>query len=82
MFDMCERLDLRTTLAPVTSVDGDAARFFMGHFYEALAGGLTIAQAHRSAMLRLRTDLPHPAFWAPFLLTGDPDVGLIARSAE
>ena len=79
MFDLCERLDLRATLAPVTSVDGDAARFFMERFYEALAAGLTIAESQRQAMIRTRDQLPHPAFWAAFLLAGDPDVRLITN---
>ena len=44
----------------------------MKHFYRALAKGASRSQSLRLAMMRLREEHPHPYYWAPFLLMGDP----------
>jgi CHAT domain-containing protein/tetratricopeptide (TPR) repeat protein len=46
---------------------------FMGDFYRELSAGFTKAVALRSAMQKLRTDHPHPYYWAPFVLIGKYD---------
>jgi CHAT domain-containing protein len=44
----------------------------MKYFYGNLAEGKTKGVSLRSAMLRLRDEHPHPYYWAPFLLMGNP----------
>ncbi|HYR43857.1 MAG TPA: CHAT domain-containing protein [Terriglobia bacterium] len=44
----------------------------MRYFYSNLAAGHPKSESLRLAMLRLRQDHPHPYYWAPFLLMGDP----------
>jgi CHAT domain-containing protein len=44
----------------------------MKYFYGSLAEGKTKGVSLRSAMLRLRDEHPHPYYWAPFLLMGNP----------
>jgi tetratricopeptide (TPR) repeat protein len=44
----------------------------MKYFYGYLAAGERKGESLRSAMLRLRQEHPHPYYWAPFLLMGDP----------
>ena len=45
----------------------------MKSFYRSLAGGATKGQSLRSAMLSVRDEHPHPYYWAPFLLMGNPN---------
>src|SRR5438093_5788726 len=45
----------------------------MKSFYRSLAAGATKGQSLRSAMLSVRDEHPHPYYWAPFLLMGNPD---------
>jgi len=49
--------------------DRSTAEFMMA-FYGELKDGRNKAEAHRSAMLQLREQYPHPYFWAPFILVG------------
>ena len=49
-----------------------AALELMTAFYSGLTGGLTKADALRRAQLALALAYPHPFFWAPFFLVGDP----------
>jgi CHAT domain-containing protein len=46
----------------------DLMRYFYGCFAEGKTKGVSL----REAMLRLRQDQPHPYYWAPFLLMGNP----------
>jgi len=46
----------------------DLMRYFYGH----LAEGQPKSQCLRLAISRLRQEHPHPYYWAPFLLMGDP----------
>jgi CHAT domain-containing protein len=41
-------------------------------FYSNLAARQSKGEALRRAMLQLRQEYPHPYYWAPFLLMGDP----------
>src|SRR5437016_1929142 len=45
----------------------------MKSFYRYLAAGATKGQSLRSAMLSVRDEHPHPYYWAPFLLMGNPN---------
>src|SRR5437867_11705348 len=45
----------------------------MKSFYGYLAAGGTKGQSLRSAMLCVREEHPHPYYWAPFLLIGNPN---------
>ena len=44
----------------------------MNAFYSQPTENRTIAGALRSAMLQLREQHPHPYYWAPFLVVGNP----------
>ena len=42
----------------------------MRRFYEGLRDGLTKCHALRLAILEVKTNFPHPYYWAPFILLG------------
>jgi tetratricopeptide (TPR) repeat protein len=44
----------------------------MKHFYGCIADGQPKGRSLQSAILRLRQDHPHPYYWAPFILMGNP----------
>ena len=44
----------------------------MRAFYAHLAEGMGKAESLRAAQAELRAQYPHPYYWAPFVLTGDP----------
>jgi tetratricopeptide (TPR) repeat protein len=44
----------------------------MKYFYGCVAEGQSKGRSLQSAMLRLRQDHPHPYYWAPFVLMGNP----------
>jgi tetratricopeptide (TPR) repeat protein len=54
------------------TVDDQATTSLMTRFYTALHDGLPKAAALRHAQLATRNDHPHPYFWAPFILLGQP----------
>jgi CHAT domain-containing protein len=61
-----------TTLWPVGDVPSAA---FMEEFYEGLADGLPAATALKQAKTQFaRGQFQHPAYWAAFVLNGDPAV--------
>jgi CHAT domain-containing protein/Flp pilus assembly protein TadD len=62
---------LLVSLFPVNDL---ATASFTSRFYESLAGGSSKTQALRSAQLSLLRSKSQssPAFWAPFILIGDP----------
>ena len=41
-------------------------------FYRSLLAGRAKPEALRCAALRIKDRLPHPYYWAPFVLLGDP----------
>lgn len=45
----------------------------MKYFYGYLAQALPKSRSLQLAMSRLREEHPHPYYWAPFLLMGDPN---------
>jgi CHAT domain-containing protein len=44
----------------------------MSRFYKELRAGAEKAAAFRSATRAIREHRPHPFYWAPFVLIGDP----------
>ncbi|MGE0008199.1 MAG: CHAT domain-containing protein [Parvibaculaceae bacterium] len=59
------------TVMSLWSVDDDATRFLMEHFYGLLAGHEP-ARALQLATLATRTRFPHPGQWASFAVFGGP----------
>lgn len=53
-------------------VSDETTADLMKHFYRNLSAGHSKAEALRLAMDNVRQDHPHPYYWAPFLLMGDP----------
>ena len=44
----------------------------MRAFYKGLKGGKEKSSALRDAQLQVKDELPHPYYWAPFVLLGKP----------
>jgi CHAT domain-containing protein len=61
-----------SVVASLWSVDDEATELLMRAFYTKLQQGRGKAQALREAQQDLRQQLPHPYYWAAFVLTGDP----------
>jgi CHAT domain-containing protein len=51
-------------------VHDDSTKEFMVEFYTQLQQGRSKAEAMQTACINLRERLPHPYYWAPFLLIG------------
>lgn len=51
-------------------VQDDAAALLMDCWYAQLAAGVDLAETLRQAQLQVKTQYPHPYYWAPFLLVG------------
>jgi CHAT domain-containing protein len=45
----------------------------MRHFYTALQRGTPKGRALQKAMIDVKANFPHPYYWAPFVLMGNPD---------
>jgi len=60
-----------TLIASLWQVDERATALLMRQFYTHLKAGIGKAEALRQAQMEMRTDYPHPDFWAAFVLTGD-----------
>lgn len=56
------------------SVDDETTRKLMRTFYEQLMSGSTVALALSIAQQQLRNQHPHPFYWSPFIVIGDPHV--------
>lgn len=66
----------RSLLVALWAIDDASTRAFMERFYRHFAEGKTLADAARSATLELRKHYPHPYYWAPFLVVGEPQLKL------
>lgn len=66
----------RSLLVGLWPVADQATAHFMGIFYGALQGGKSVGQALHTAQLELKVAYPHPYYWAPFMLLGDPSFAL------
>ena len=53
-------------------VDDEATSIIMKQFYTNLLAGMGKAEPLRKAQSDVMLDLPHPYYWAAFVLTGDP----------
>lgn len=75
LIGLCRGFFSHGTQALVVSlwrVEDQATAELMVDYYAALKGGLPVYQALRQAQLALLARRPHPYYWAPFLLTGNP----------
>ena len=61
-----------SVIASLWMVDDEATSIIMNKFYTNLLAGMGIAEALRKAQSDVMLDLPHPYYWAAFVLTGDP----------
>jgi CHAT domain-containing protein len=57
-------------LLSLWDVHDDSTAQLMTEFYKGYVRSNDMVGALRTAMQRLRTQLPHPYFWAPFVLVG------------
>ena len=62
----------RSLLLSLWSVNDESTTALMGYFYREWQEGAAKSRALRSAMLSVRDELPHPFYWAPFILVGNP----------
>jgi CHAT domain-containing protein/tetratricopeptide (TPR) repeat protein len=60
-----------SVVATLWKVDDNISAMFMESFYTSLKSGKTPAEALQLTQQSLRTDYPHPFYWAGFTLTGD-----------
>lgn len=59
-----------TSMLTLWDVQDQSSAQLMKFFYTNLAGGSGKALALQQAMQQLKSDLPHPYYWAPFILVG------------
>ncbi len=62
----------RSVLVTLWDVNDESTTELVGAFYRRLAAGSGPAAALRAAMRELREAHPHPYYWAPFVLVGEP----------
>jgi CHAT domain-containing protein len=62
----------RSLLLSLWDVNDKSTSRFMSEFYQAWLAGQTKSAALRLAIQKVRAEEPHPYFWAPFLLVGNP----------
>jgi CHAT domain-containing protein/Arc/MetJ-type ribon-helix-helix transcriptional regulator len=67
------RAGARSTLASLWQIGDDSTALFISEFYRQLTTGKTIAEALRSAQLKLLsgTEYTRPLYWAPYVLVGN-----------
>ena len=62
----------RSLLLSLWNVNDESTTALMVNFYREWQKGAAKSTALRSAMLAVRANHPHPFYWAPFLLVGNP----------
>jgi CHAT domain-containing protein/tetratricopeptide (TPR) repeat protein len=62
----------RSLLLSLWDVNDRSTSRFMGWFYQNWLAGASKSEALRAAIQKLRIEEPHPYFWAPFVLVGNP----------
>ena len=62
----------RSLLVSLWNVNDESTAALMVSFYEEWQKGASKAAALRKAMLAVRKSHPHPFYWAPLLLVGNP----------
>lgn len=69
-----ERAGAQAVMASLWTVDDNATQQLMIDFYNNLKQGMSKTQALQHAKLnQLHHDHPHPYYWSPFILIGDPN---------
>jgi CHAT domain-containing protein len=63
----------RSLVVSYWDISDAATVALMDRFYAGLERGMSKAAALRAAQIETRRRLPHPAFWAAFVLQGEPD---------
>ena len=63
---------VRSLLVTLLDVDDACTKEFMSSFYREVGSGASLGSAVQGAMREIRERYPHPYFWAPFLLIGEP----------
>ncbi|MGE5574149.1 MAG: CHAT domain-containing protein [Bacteroidota bacterium] len=66
------RAGASSLVASLWKVNDESTVDLAVEFYRSLLAGRTKPEALRCAVLRIRDRLPHPYYWAPFVLLGDP----------
>jgi CHAT domain-containing protein len=69
---------VRTLMAALWEIDDEATLQFMQIFYERAKAGESVVSSMQAAMQNLRERHPHPFFWAPFMVAGEPHSRLVA----
>lgn len=64
------RAGAETSMLTLWDVQDQSSAQLMKSFYTNLAGGSSKAVALQQAMLQLKSEHPHPYYWAPFVLIG------------
>jgi len=59
-----------TLLLSLWNVHGESTAALMTRLYRRIAAGAAPVDALRDTMRDLRSERPHPYYWAPFVLTG------------
>jgi CHAT domain-containing protein len=62
----------RSLVLSLWDVNDESSADLMRAFYSSFTGKAKKSHALRAAMLQVREAHPHPYYWAPFLLVGDP----------
>lgn len=62
----------RSLLLSLWNVNDASTAALMAHFYQQWQKGAAKSTAFRYAMLAVREEHPHPFYWAPFILVGNP----------
>jgi len=61
---------VETSMLTLWDVQDQSSAQLMKFFYSNLAAGWSKGQALRHAMRQLKSEYPHPYYWAPFILVG------------
>ncbi|MFN7939636.1 MAG: CHAT domain-containing protein [Bryobacteraceae bacterium] len=69
---------VRTLVAALWEIDDEATLQFMQMFYQRAQAGQTVGSSMQAAMQELRAEHPHPFFWAPFVIAGEPTSRLVS----
>ena len=62
----------RSLLLSLWDVNDRSTAAFMREFYQSWLGGRSKAEALQDAVRAIRSEEPHPYYWAPFYLVGNP----------
>jgi hypothetical protein len=68
----CLQAGARRMLLTLWDIDDVSANEFMRAFYRGVRSGVSLAKAAQAAIVEVRAAFPHPYYWAPFVLVGEP----------